>query len=353
MRDPDEYDALEGAAKGASAGSVAGPWGAVIGGVVGATTPFLSKALHGVFGVDNAENAEKAALSSLRRVADGGTTQGQAGMAYARGKTLQDLQGLANRGTAQQRAGLQRQAMQQAPGVQAQYASQLADLRSREQERAASQVALIEGSRAAAEAARKRAALSGSMQSAVSMGTKLGMAAGSPGPVDPNKLSEKSAVAYNAQNTKGTAGYTPFGSSGDQGAGWAALSTQLGKVEDGPEYKAQGQALKQGYGNTGISALPGALTQPTMLQPSPAAQAQMSDQFPNVAPAANIFQKATPSAFAKKQIKALETDPYAVVRNRTPQVDFGNYGTAFIDDEGEAKVPGYKPRKNSAGGMGL
>jgi hypothetical protein len=180
MANPDEYDALKSGASGAAMGATAGPVGAVIGGLAGAATPFLSKALGGLFGVTDAEDAEKAALAPLQRVASGGTTQGQAGMAYARGRTLQDLQGMANRGTAQQQAGLQRQAMQQAPEVQARYAAQLADLRSKEQEHARSQLAYYEGQRAAAEAKRKREALSGAIGSAVSMGTKLGMAAGAP-----------------------------------------------------------------------------------------------------------------------------------------------------------------------------
>jgi hypothetical protein len=148
-------------------------------------------------------------------------------MAYARGRTLQDLQGMANRGTAQQQAGLQRQAMQQAPEVQARYAAQLADLRSKEQEHARSQLAYYEGQRAAAEAKRKREALSGALGSAVSMGTKLGMAAGAP---DPNKLTADQANAYNAQQASANS-YKPFsaqagGTSGDAGASWSARMAQ-------------------------------------------------------------------------------------------------------------------------------
>lgn len=351
MRDPDEYDALGGAAKGASAGAMAGPWGAVIGGVAGAATPFLSKALGGLFGVDDAENAEKASLSSLRRVADGGTTQGQAGMAYARGRALQAMQ---SGSTPQQRE----QGMQ----LQAQYASQLADLRSREQERAASQVAFIEGRRAAAEAARKRAALSGAMESAVGMGTKLGMAAGSPGPKKPLETLDIGDQSKDVSGGAGgfakwAAGNAAYDPTVQTRAAEAATVAATRAAAPSPEAQPFQLDLGQQAGvipyQPVVPMLPGALTQPTMLQPSPAAQARMSDPFPNVAPAANIFQKATPSAFAQKQAKALKADPYAIVRNRTPQVDFGNYGTAFIDDEGEAKVPGYKPRKNSAGGMGL
>ena len=228
MANPDEYDALKSGASGAAMGaSFGGPVGAVIGGVAGAATPFISKALGGLFGVTDAEAAEKAAYAPLQRVAEGGTTQGQAGMAYARGRTLQDLQGMANRGTAQQQAGLQRQAMQQAPEIQARYASQLADLRSKEQEHARSQLAYYEGQRAAADAKRKREALSGAIGSAVAMGTKLGMASGAP---DPNKLTADQANAYNAQQASDNS-YKPFsaqagGTSGDAGAAWSARMAQ-------------------------------------------------------------------------------------------------------------------------------
>lgn len=230
MANPDEYDALKSGASGAATGAAfGGPVGAVIGGVAGAATPFISKALGGLFGVTDAEAAEKAALAPLQRVATGGTTQGQAGMAYARARTLQDLQGMANRGTAQQQAGLQRQAMQQAPEIQARYASQLADLRSKEQERASSQLAYYEGQRAAADAKRKREALSGAIGSAVSMGTKLGMASGAP---DPNKLTADQANAYNAQQASDNS-YKPFSAqagstSRDLGAAYSARLAQSG-----------------------------------------------------------------------------------------------------------------------------
>lgn len=221
MANPDEYDALKSGASGAAMGaSFGGPVGAVIGGVAGAATPFIAKALGGLFGVTDAEAAEKAAYAPLQRVAEGGTTQGQAGMAYARGRTLQDLQGMANRGTAQQQAGLQRQAMQQAPEIQARYASQLADLRSKEQEHARSQLAYYEGQRAAADAKRKREALSGAIGSAVSMGTKLGMASGAP---DPNELTADQANADNAEQ----AAAKPFGgTSGDLGAAYSERLAQ-------------------------------------------------------------------------------------------------------------------------------
>lgn len=177
------FDALGGAAKGGVAGAkLGGPIGAVIGTLAGAATPFLSKAIGGMFGVTDAEDKEKAAQNALHQVATGGTTQAQAGIAYARGRTLQDLQGLANRGTAQQQAGLQRQVMHQAPEVQARYASGLADLRSREQENARNTLVAMEAKRAGAEAQRLRQSAAGAVSGVGSALTAFGTAAMTPDP---------------------------------------------------------------------------------------------------------------------------------------------------------------------------
>jgi hypothetical protein len=135
---------------------------------VNAATPFVSRALQGLFGVRSAEDEERQrileAMAPYMRVAQGGTTQGQAGLSYARGRAAQELQGQAARGTAQQQAGMQREAMRVGQDVNAQYASQLADLRAREQERAMmgvsrGQLALADVARE--EAARKRQELAG------------------------------------------------------------------------------------------------------------------------------------------------------------------------------------------------
>lgn len=139
---------------------------------VGAATPFISNALSKLFGGD-AEAAEKAALerakAQYQRVAEGGTTQGQAGLSYARGRALQELAGQAQRGTAQQRAGLEREAMRTGADVQARYASQLAELRAMEQERARQGVAGVEAReslRAGQEAQRQRQMISGAIAGA-------------------------------------------------------------------------------------------------------------------------------------------------------------------------------------------
>ena len=113
-----------------------------------AATPFLSKALQGLMGGSEAERERERALAETERVAQGGTTQGQAGMAYARSRALQDLAQQAQRGTAQQQAGLARDAMTAGADVQARYASQLAELRSREQERAREAAAFLRNQKA-------------------------------------------------------------------------------------------------------------------------------------------------------------------------------------------------------------
>ena len=233
MANPDEYDALKGAASGAATGAAAGPWGAVIGGVAGAATPFIAKALGGLFGVTDAEAAEKAALAPLQRVATGGTTQGQAGMAYARARTLQDLANMSGKGNS----------TQQVIETQARYASQLADLRSKEQERASSQLAYYEGQRAAADAKRKREALSGAIGSAVAMGTKLGMASGAPDATEQATKDEafKKALGIGAPESGGIssaeAGTALFGAApaaaAPAAAGMASAAAPVGMTASG------------------------------------------------------------------------------------------------------------------------
>jgi hypothetical protein len=236
MANPDEYDALKGAASGAATGAAAGPWGAVIGGVAGAATPFIAKALGGLFGVTDAEAAEKAALAPLQRVATGGTTQGQAGMAYARARTLQDLANMSGKGNS----------TQQVIETQARYASQLADLRSKEQERASSQLAYYEGQRAAADAKRKREALSGSMGSAVAMGTKLGMAADASAATEQATKDEafKKALGIGAPKSGGIssakAGTALFGAApaaaAPAAAGMASAAAPVGMTASGTKF---------------------------------------------------------------------------------------------------------------------
>lgn len=204
------------AAKGAAAGaSIGGPWGALIGAGVSVATPFITKALGGLFGVSEAEEEERQALerakAPFRAVAEGGTTQGQAGIAYARGRALQDLQAQASRGTAQQQAGLQRAAMQQGADVQAKYAAQLSELRSREQERARAMlgsVEQLEAERAAKSAQRQRQALSQGIAGAV-----VPLAQQLLTPSAKTGLTAQEIADYNAQNTKGTAASGDFGAS--------------------------------------------------------------------------------------------------------------------------------------------
>lgn len=127
---------------------------------LGAATPYLSKTLRGIFGEDEATRERDRALAEVERVAQGGTTQGQAGLAYARGRALSDLEAQASRGTAQQQAGLRREAMNRNVEAQTQYAAQLAELRSREQERARETAALLRAQKAREEGITARSAAS-------------------------------------------------------------------------------------------------------------------------------------------------------------------------------------------------
>lgn len=172
---------------------------------VNAATPFVSRALQGLFGVTSAEDEERQrileAMAPYMRVAQGGTTQGQAGLSYARGRAAQELQGQASRGTAQQQAGMQREAMRVGQDVNAQYASQLADLRSREQERAMmgvsrGQAALADVARE--EAARKRQELAGFAEGIGGMAARLlgpGDAPAKTGRVSPLTAKRRAAAA--------------------------------------------------------------------------------------------------------------------------------------------------------------
>ena len=173
---------------------------------INAATPFVSRALGSLFGVKSAEEEERArieaAMAPFQRVAEGGTTQGQAGLAYARGRALSDLAAMAQRGTAQQQAGMQREAMRQGADVQAQYASQLAELRAREQQRARmavsqGQIALSEV--AAKDAKRKRDELAGFIGGTLGMATKAFVPGGGTGGTGSagEKLTEDEAKAYN------------------------------------------------------------------------------------------------------------------------------------------------------------
>lgn len=174
-----------------------------IGSAVSASTPFLTRALGGLFGVKSAEEEQRErieqSIAPYARIAQGGTTQGQAGLAYARGRAAQELAGQAARGTAQQQAGLQREAMRVGQETGAQYAAQLAELRAREQERAMMGVA--SGQRALSalageEAQRKRQELAGAVTGTLGGLAKVAML--------PTQAA--SADAYNAAATKSFGG---------------------------------------------------------------------------------------------------------------------------------------------------
>ena len=199
------------AASGAMAGGVPG---ALVGAGMSVAMPALSKIFGSAFGGSEAQDARDRAIGDLNRVATGGTTQGQAGAAYQRGTTLQGLEAMAAKGTATQRAGLQRQAMLQAPEIQARQGAQLADLRAKEQEHARATAAYL-GQQAAQQdlvSARKSAA--GAIGGLAQAGTQLFMGAqgGSP--------SAATDDAFKETLNLGELG-TSNGSTGDKSAEYA------------------------------------------------------------------------------------------------------------------------------------
>lgn len=114
-------------------------------GAVGAiAAPIAANFLTEVFGLNKRSAGESAAMAGLQNVAQGGTTQAQAGINYARSQAQSRLAGEAARGTAQQQASAQRQAMRIGQEGQAQFAAQLADKRAQEQEQAMRTVASME-----------------------------------------------------------------------------------------------------------------------------------------------------------------------------------------------------------------
>lgn len=222
----------------------------LIGQAASAATPFVSRALQGLFGIESAEDKQRkaieASMAPYAAVAQGGTTQAQAGAAYARGRALQELQGQAARGTAQQQAGLQREALRVGQDVQAQYAAQLADIRSREQERARMGVAMGQSQLAklaAEEADRKRAELAGFVTGVGGLAAKLGI--GGSGTVAPTAtgIPVEQVAAYNAapEATRRMAygsALEPMSATGDFGAAFAQRSAELqaqGRAKMGKE----------------------------------------------------------------------------------------------------------------------
>ena len=195
-READMQDAAAAAAKGAAGGGAMGGLpGALVGAGLSIATPFVTKALGGLFGVSDAEEEERQALdrakAPFRAVAQGGTTQGQAGIAYARGRTLQDLASQTKRVSAQQLAD-----------TQAQYSAQLSDLRSREQERARAMLGSIEqleAERAAKSAQRQRQALSQGIAGAVVPLAQQLLTPKTAAEVEADRQKESAAMGFSGQ----------------------------------------------------------------------------------------------------------------------------------------------------------
>jgi len=311
---------------------------------VNAATPFVSRALQGLFGVRSAEDEERQrileAMAPYMRVAQGGTTQGQAGLSYARGRAAQELQGQAARGTAQQQAGMQREAMRVGQDVNAQYASQLADLRAREQERAMmgvsrGQLALADVARE--EAARKRQELAGFAEG---VGGMVGrMLAPGDAPAKTGKVSPLTANRRAAAAAAGTAAapasrvrmagaevtpmgrYTPSGTVRDVGERGApmpevdSLASTLRAAAPAPETLAQSafvapeppvQSIYGGMdlGSLGAAAGPDMAPAPIAMTSSPFARLRPGlAPVPQLTPGSNVTPTRSKAIVAPKQRK--------------------------------------------------
>jgi hypothetical protein len=223
--------------------------------LVNAATPFVSRALGGLFGVKSAEDEERErimqAMAPYMRVAEGGTTQGQAGLSYARGRAISDLESQAARGTAQQQAGMRREAMRQGQDTQARYASQLAELRAMEQERARRGVAagkLELAGVAQREAQRKRDELAGFVEGVGGMAARMLAPGEKPkGGDSGERVSEAAANRYNARQQKKREAAQVAMMMGGNAAGEAAAktTTPVGVVRDVGETGAPVESLAQ------------------------------------------------------------------------------------------------------------
>lgn len=157
---------------------------------INAAAPFIAKGIGGLFGLDEESDEEKRAaarrqdtVNRLTAAAEGRTPSAAqlAGIAQQQ-RTQLALQGLAQRGSVQQRAGNVRAAMQAAPEVMAQQGAQLAATRAAEMESARNALAQaqmgIANQEAAQGAARRQymqgliGAAIGGAASATTMGLK-------------------------------------------------------------------------------------------------------------------------------------------------------------------------------------
>lgn len=254
---------------------------------VNAATPFVSRALQGLFGVRSAEDEERKriedAMAPYLAVAQGGTTQGQAGLSYARGRAAQELQGQAARGTAQQQAGLAREAMRVGQDVNAQYAAQLADLRSREQERARQGVArgqMALADVAQAEAARKRQELAGFVEGVGGLAARML----APGDL-PAKTGKVSPLT--AQRRAARAAAEAGGSSATAAAPAVASRMRIGSSEVTPVGKYTPSASVRDVGETGGAVPEVDNLAATMRAATPAPESLATSAFVAPEPPAN------------------------------------------------------------------
>jgi hypothetical protein len=171
-------------------------------GVVAGTSvlaPIISKGIGSLFGLDEpsaqereAARMQQEALASLRKTAEGQTASpAQLEALYQRNRTIQALAGMAQQGTAQQRAGNVRAAMHAAPEVMAQQGAIAAKARADEMARAREALVGMTASVAQQQAAAGRAGreytqrLIGAGIQGIGAGAAAGLEAGKAGAAAP------------------------------------------------------------------------------------------------------------------------------------------------------------------------
>lgn len=132
---------------------------------VSALSPVVAKGIGSLFGLDELSDEERQAAQLRQQAIDRLTAQAEGRTASPaqlaaiaqQQRTLQALQGLAQRGSVQQRAGNLRTAMQVAPEVMAQQGATAAQARAQEMESARNALAQMQMASAAQQAASGRA----------------------------------------------------------------------------------------------------------------------------------------------------------------------------------------------------
>lgn len=187
-------------------------------GIVAGTSvlaPIISKGIGSLFGLDQpseqereAARTQQQALTELRAAAEGrAASPAQLEAQYARNRAMQALAGMAQQGTAQQRAGNVRMAMQKAPEIMAQQGALASHARAEEMSRAREALAGLSARVAEQQAAAGRAgrqytqSLIGAGIQGIGAGAVAGLEAGKSEGAD--RLSQSEIARYNASPERG------------------------------------------------------------------------------------------------------------------------------------------------------